>query len=114
MSTNFAERLEECALNVGSKVKLAEAAGVSFSQLMRYLNGSSKPTMPRIISIAQAANVTPAWLLSGEEQHTKKAGQIVLEKELFLETLRTVDRVCLLYTSPSPRDAHESRMPSSA
>ena len=23
-------------------------------------------------------------------------------------------RVCLLYTSPSPRDAHESRMPSSA
>ena len=24
------------------------------------------------------------------------------------------DRPCLLYTSPSPRDAHESRMPSSA
>ena len=24
------------------------------------------------------------------------------------------DAVCLLYTSPSPRDAHESRMPSSA
>ena len=23
-------------------------------------------------------------------------------------------RTCLLYTSPSPRDAHESRMPSSA
>ena len=23
-------------------------------------------------------------------------------------------RGCLLYTSPSPRDAHESRMPSSA
>ena len=24
------------------------------------------------------------------------------------------DKRCLLYTSPSPRDAHESRMPSSA
>ena len=24
------------------------------------------------------------------------------------------DLICLLYTSPSPRDAHESRMPSSA
>ena len=24
------------------------------------------------------------------------------------------DMICLLYTSPSPRDAHESRMPSSA
>ena len=26
----------------------------------------------------------------------------------------TEDSFCLLYTSPSPRDAHESRMPSSA
>ena len=25
-----------------------------------------------------------------------------------------LSKVCLLYTSPSPRDAHESRMPSSA
>ena len=33
-------------------------------------------------------------------------------------TLKTggleLDKYCLLYTSPSPRDAHESRMPSSA
>ena len=26
----------------------------------------------------------------------------------------SVNNACLLYTSPSPRDAHESRMPSSA
>ena len=26
----------------------------------------------------------------------------------------SVNQICLLYTSPSPRDAHESRMPSSA
>ena len=25
-----------------------------------------------------------------------------------------IKKACLLYTSPSPRDAHESRMPSSA
>ena len=30
------------------------------------------------------------------------------------ETLRQTVNTCLLYTSPSPRDAHESRMPSSA
>ena len=32
------------------------------------------------------------------------------------QTLRTYDRLglCLLYTSPSPRDVEESRMPSSA
>ena len=28
--------------------------------------------------------------------------------------LSSTDSICLLYTSPSPRDAHESRMPSSA
>ena len=27
---------------------------------------------------------------------------------------QTIEGACLLYTSPSPRDAHESRMPSSA
>ena len=27
---------------------------------------------------------------------------------------KTIVETCLLYTSPSPRDAHESRMPSSA
>ena len=26
----------------------------------------------------------------------------------------SIDRICLLYTSPSPRDVEESRMPSSA
>ena len=28
--------------------------------------------------------------------------------------IQTWSLICLLYTSPSPRDAHESRMPSSA
>ena len=31
--------------------------------------------------------------------------------QLFIDHMNTA---CLLYTSPSPRDAHESRMPSSA
>ena len=32
----------------------------------------------------------------------------------FKLTALTENKACLLYTSPSPRDAHESRMPSSA
>ena len=28
--------------------------------------------------------------------------------------IKRIKKTCLLYTSPSPRDAHESRMPSSA
>ena len=41
----------------------------------------------------------------------------VEEKRLAMEKRfekTDADYICLLYTSPSPRDAHESRMPSSA
>ena len=37
----------------------------------------------------------------------------VNSKEAF-NKLNAFPDICLLYTSPSPRDAHESRMPSSA
>ena len=36
------------------------------------------------------------------------------EQEKAQDRAQAQARVCLLYTSPSPRDAHESRMPSSA
>ena len=32
----------------------------------------------------------------------------------YCDTGMKLAKICLLYTSPSPRDAHESRMPSSA
>ena len=37
-----------------------------------------------------------------------------LNMQLGLNNYSAEDVICLLYTSPSPRDAHESRMPSSA
>ena len=36
--------------------------------------------------------------------------RIYTKEELGIDS----NKICLLYTSPSPRDAHESRMPSSA
>ena len=36
------------------------------------------------------------------------------DRDLPLEEAFKLYQDCLLYTSPSPRDAHESRMPSSA
>ena len=38
----------------------------------------------------------------------------VISKSITLEESLIDIKSCLLYTSPSPRDAHESRMPSSA
>ena len=44
----------------------------------------------------------------------KGAASYVPKRELANELETTVNSVCLLYTSPSPRDATLSRMPSSA
>ena len=53
-------------------------------------------------------------------QHNRNAGQISMVlgftfMALFADGLfRTLGLICLLYTSPSPRDKRQSRMPSSA
>ena len=49
------------------------------------------------------------WLAENAEGY----GLEPLSRESMLEP-RMLPDPCLLYTSPSPRDAHESRMPSSA
>ena len=48
---------------------------------------------------------------------TLNKGLVLLLEEVLSEligVLDALDRACLLYTSPSPRDVEESRMPSSA
>ena len=58
--------------------------------------------------------------IDGPAASGKSTSAKLLAKELgflYLDTgamYRCVSWACLLYTSPSPRDAHESRMPSSA
>ena len=50
--------------------------------------------------------IDPAWLTSA----LRDSG-VIAEEEVVDVTHRVI---CLLYTSPSPRDVEESRMPSSA
>ena len=58
------------------------------------------------------------WKRWRVEYHAERAQAVW--GELFSARTRVVvggeewEEACLLYTSPSPRDAHESRMPSSA
>ena len=50
-----------------------------------------------------------------EESDRKLVEDLFVKKKIqILVTTSTLAWGCLLYTSPSPRDAHESRMPSSA
>ena len=51
------------------------------------------------------------WLFIEEMQEQERAVYRVLQDELNEAIVRSI---CLLYTSPSPRDRQKSRMPSSA
>ena len=49
-----------------------------------------------------------------ECREQKKGYAVILDESAFYPEGGGQPSDCLLYTSPSPRDAHESRMPSSA
>ena len=55
-------------------------------------------------------------MIKGHKYYYARVCKRVNGKPKIVEThyLGTVDKICLLYTSPSPRDRQKSRMPSSA
>ena len=71
------------------------------------------PSMGRIVGVARSKLSTAEFLQRMEEQ----ARPHIIESEFMQEHWEQfLERItyCLLYTSPSPRDATLSRMPSSA
>ena len=62
----------------------------------------------RIQTIVEKNKIANAYLLHGSEGSGKEA------VALKFSSLLTDCSICLLYTSPSPRDRTRSRMPSSA
>ena len=80
-----------------------------------------------INQIENSLKVEPIELQNVEKKNylrIKTSGQIDFEKQIYLYNLNETGKpgfevinpikICLLYTSPSPRDVEESRMPSSA
>ena len=65
----------------------------------------------------RTASINGSWIALNETfNKLVDNGELVqnpLENQIAAVSVGIVDG-CLLYTSPSPRDAHESRMPSSA
>ena len=70
--------------------------------------GSKALTVKSAIIIAAIFEFAGAWLAGGEVTKTIRKG--IVDTSLFVGQ----PEVCLLYTSPSPRDRQKSRMPSSA
>ena len=63
-------RISEAAKEVGGVGELARMAGISESQLYRYINGTSSPTLEPLAAIARGAGVSLDWLV--EDIGTKK------------------------------------------
>ena len=57
---------------------------------------------------------TPTSLAYEYAEASESRRQELLTEALSSEVENAIDRTCLLYTSPSPRDRTRSRMPSSA
>ena len=87
----------------------------TFNILKLITKGMVKRKYGRIINISSVVGVTGG---AGQVNYSaSKAGLIGLTKSLSQEIATrniTVNCICLLYTSPSPRDRQKSRMPSSA
>ena len=94
----LAERIRSSRLRSGlSQMELAEQTQLTQQMISKLESGTSQSTSA-IFAIAKSLGVSAHWLWLGKETSSSVP--------LFYD--------CLLYTSPSPRDVEESRMPSSA
>lgn len=48
-----------------SQERLADACGVTFQQIQKYENGNNRISASRIVQIARALQVEPAWIFEG-------------------------------------------------
>lgn len=62
------ESLTSRLAQLGGASELAEIAGVSSSTAYRWLTGKSKPYRKTLVTIANAMQVRPMWLIRGEGQ----------------------------------------------
>ena len=95
-------------LFAGEVVGLVGGNGAGKTTLMRTLSGARPPDSGQIFVNGQPVTI-------GNPRDAKALGIETIYQTLALaDNLDAPANVCLLYTSPSPRDRQKSRMPSSA
>lgn len=69
----FEKRLLECVDKIGGVGKACEAAGITYTTLTRWKDGTSDPKMSNILAFAKAADVSLDWLIFGTPNTTPPA-----------------------------------------
>jgi len=62
-------RIDRIASRIGGVSKLADATGLSQSQLYRYVGRQSRPSLAALFSIAAAGGADIGWLIQGAPLH---------------------------------------------
>ena len=95
---------------------IASKEGISLEELEK-INGTGSNQR---VTKKDILNYVSSGKKSNSSEAIAKANQPIINTQKTLQTIGSqdeiieMDRICLLYTSPSPRDATLSRMPSSA
>ena len=102
--------------------KLFDSVNIKFSNGNCYgligANGAGKSTFVKLLSGEIEPQTGTVEMPKDHRLSCLKQDHFAFDESPVLETVlmgnQTLYKICLLYTSPSPRDVEESRMPSSA
>lgn len=93
--TTLEERIHYCVDKVGTQIDFVRKSDISRSQLTRYLDGNSQPTISKLMNIANVSGMDLGWLVTGmgspckDEQAPLSFSYDLMQKviEVFEETL---------------------------
>jgi len=51
--------------------ELSEKSGIATLTILRIENGKTQPRLPTVRKLAEALEISPGWLLFGEEEHNE-------------------------------------------
>ena len=117
------DKVDAILADLGWRLEQFESSGKGFSfrleepLIMTYGQSEDYPfTAYEIVNDWAESNLADILYYYGEERHSRRIAAAICEarKKEPIKTGKQLADICLLYTSPSPRDRTRSRMPSSA
>lgn len=108
---SFQSRLRHCVQQVGTQKDFLEKTEISRSQLFRYLEGESLPTVDKVLKFAEASNTNISWLISGEGSPCKTdPSSLSFSYDLITTVIQLVEETLMEYTGPALTPAQKAML----